>query len=307
MALPQRTAQELLMIRKALFAALALVLVGMAPAAEARETRRPAAARAPSADSLVADAQQALDEQRLLDAGRILDRALVTGVQDPRLTVLGGELDLARGRPAQALASFTLGENHETTRARALQGSGIALSMLGRSDEALAKLRQAVEADARAWRAWNALGVEYDRRRDWTQAETAFGHALEAEPRSAPVLNNRGFSRLLQGRYDEAVSDLVAALERRPDMTAARTNLRLALALRGEYEQALAGGVSADRAVLLNNAGFAAIVRGDYARGAELLEQAISARGQYYGRATENLDLARQLAARQAAPANAAP
>ncbi|KQW68090.1 hypothetical protein ASE17_06420 [Phenylobacterium sp. Root77] len=262
---------------------------------------KPAAA---ISDVAVVEIQRALDEQRLLDAGRMLDRAQVAGVQDPRLLVLGGDLNLRRGRLNAALASYRAAEADPGVRTKALQGQGITLSLQGRSDEAFAVLQRAVEADPGAWRAWNALGREYDNRTQWSQAEAAYGQAMAASGGDALVLNNRGYSRLLQHRRDEAVADFVAALAKRPSFTEARTNLRLALAMRGDYDRALAGGAPDDQAALLNNAGFAAGMRGDFVKAELLLGQALELKSEYYARASENLKVVRALAAQNVADPN---
>jgi len=246
--------------------------------------------------------QKALDEQRLKDAGDMLDRAFLIGAKDPRLFLLSGELRLAQGRYADALDDLKLAETTPATRGKALECEGIALSLLDRSDEAMATLRRAVTEDPSAWRAWNALAGELDRRRSWTEAEAAYDHALSDSGGAAIVLNNRGFSRLLQGRFDAATDDFVAALQKKPDLAAARTNLRLAMAMKGEYDRATAASAQDDQAALLNNAGFAAIMRGDYVTAEDLLSRAIAARSEYYARASENLELAKSLAARQKAP-----
>jgi Flp pilus assembly protein TadD len=248
---------------------------------------------------MIEQIQRALDEQRLLDAGRLLDQAFLLGTKDPRLTLLAGELQLARGRYTDALAELKTAEVNPETRAKALEGEGVALSTLGRSDEAFTTLKTAVTTDPSLWRAWNALGGEYDARRDWTDAEAAYDHALVDSDEAAIVLNNRGFSRLLQRRLPEAKEDFVAALKKKPDLAAARTNLRLAMALNAEYDSALATAASDDQAALLNNAGFAAMVRGDYPRAEALFNEAIAAKGQYYQRAADNLALAKSLAAKQ--------
>jgi tetratricopeptide (TPR) repeat protein len=248
-------------------------------------------------DEAVAQIQRALDEQRYLDAGRMLNQAMLTRADDPRLVVLAGELNLSRARYNDALTSFKSIEASAAVRARALQGQGIALSLLGRSAEAMSLLQAAVKEDASSWRAWNAIATEYDRRRDWAQAEAAYDRALTQSGGTqsggaASVLNNRGFSRLLQSRFDEAVSDFVAALEKKADLAPARTNLRLALAMKGEYGRSVAGAGRSDRAALLNNAGFAAMLRGDYAQAESLLNQAMQAKGEYYARASANLERA---------------
>lgn len=184
--------------------------------------------------------------------------------------------------------------------AASLQGQGLALALLGRSDDAFAMLKSAVSANPAAWRAWNALGAEYDARGRWKEADEAYEHAVAGSASAPQVLNNRGYSRLLQGRRDEAVADLVAALQKKPDMAEARTNLRLALAMGGDYERAISGATLDDRAALLNNAGFAAGMRGDYAKAEELLNQALKVKSEYYGRASENLKIVRALASRAA-------
>ena len=252
-------------------------------------------------DATIDAIDRAIDEQRLVDAGRMLDEALIAGAKDPRLDVLEGRLSLARGRPDDALAELAAAEASLVTRADALQYEGIALSLLNRADEAITTLKRAVTENPSAWRAWNALASEYDRRRDWTEAEAAYDHAITDSDSAAIALNNRGFSRLLQGRFDAARDDFVAALEKKPDLAAARTNLRLEMAMKGDYGRAIAPGVTEDQAELLNNAGFAAMMRGDYVTAEDLLARAIQVRGVYYARAADNLAIAKSLAERQKA------
>ena len=246
-------------------------------------------------DALAAEIETALKEGRRVDATALLNRALLSGGRDPRFMVLLGETSLARNDYEGALAAFRQVSGDGAAHWRARQGEGLALSILGRSEAAIIALQEAVAKDPGLWRAWNGLGSEYDRRHDWSRAEAAYGQALQASNGDAWVLNNRGFSRLLQGRPSEAAADLVNALEKRPDLAAARGNLRLAIALQGEYGRASAKGGGEDPAALLNNAGFGAILRGDYEKAVTLLDQAGQARGAYYPLASENRKLALSL------------
>src|SRR6266404_5115637 len=127
-------------------------------------------------ESTVLQIQSAFDDQRFLDAGRLLDQALLASGSDPRLTYWAGELSLAQGRYQDALANFTNIKTDPKMHTLALAGEGIALAKLGRSEEAMASLQAAVMEDPKAWRAWNALGSEYDRRHDWANAESAYTH-----------------------------------------------------------------------------------------------------------------------------------
>jgi Flp pilus assembly protein TadD len=175
----------------------------------------------------------------------------------------------------------------------------LALSQLGRSNEALAALQSATAKDKGLWRAWNGLGREYDFRRQWSKAQAAYAAALAAPGvNMAIVLNNRGYSHLLNKEMDLASADFVAALDRDPGLAAARTNLRITLALQGAYGRAASTGVGDDRAAVLNNVGLTAAMRGDYLQAEKLLGEAMAARGQYYARAAENLQLSQDLAAR---------
>lgn len=261
-----------------------------------------ARASAPSAPAInpaqLDEVQRALDERRLMDAGQLIDELAFAGGGDPRLRLLTGELALLRGRYADAIQAFQAARQAPALLPRALEGEAIALAELGRREQALPLLQQAVAQDPAAWRAWNALGAEYDVSRAWGDAEQAYGHAIAAAPNPAIPLNNRGYSRLLQGRLPEAVADFVAALDKQPDLVAARSNLRLAMALRGEYDRAVDGASGADRAASLNNAGLAAGMRGDFVKAEALLQKAMDAKGEFYQRASENLSLVQQLASR---------
>ncbi|TAJ72500.1 MAG: hypothetical protein EPO51_10410 [Phenylobacterium sp.] len=271
----------------------AVALLAAAPA-DAAPRRRPPADGAAAVATLTA-IRQAIDEQRLLDAGRLIDEAALKGARDVRLALLNGELNLAQGRYAVALASYRQAEGDPELRVRAWEGQGLALALMGRSKDAMSLLLRVVAADPTAWRSWNALGAQYDEAARWAEAEAAYAHALEASGAAAMVLNNRGYSRLLQRRSPEAIQDLVAAIQARPDLAQARTNLRLAIAMSGDYERAANGGTGADRAAWLNNAGFVAGLRGDYEAAERLLRQAQDARGEHYARATENLRVIRTL------------
>jgi Flp pilus assembly protein TadD len=239
--------------------------------------------------------QAAFDDQRYLDASKTLDQALLVAGSDPRLTYWAGKLSLVHGRYQDALTNFSRIKSEPNLRAQALEGEGIALMQLGRLDEALFSLQAAVMANPRAWQAWNALGSEYDRRHDWANAEKAYAQALSASGDAAIVLNNRGFSRLSQKKPELAIPDFVAALQKKPDLAPARNNLRLAMSMQGEYDRAIKGAAATDQAAVLNNAGFAAMLRGDYAKAKDLLTQAMKAKNGYYGLAAANLEMTQNL------------
>jgi Flp pilus assembly protein TadD len=247
-------------------------------------------------DETIVQIQSAFDDQRYLDASKILDQALVSHGDDPRLTYWVAQLSLVHGDYQEAVTNFASIKKDSNLHNLALAGEGVALLGLGRYDEAIVSLQAAVQGDSGAWRAWNALGTEYDRRHDWTNAEAAYANALSGSGNAAIVLNNRGYSWLSQKRPDLAIPDFVAALQKKPDLAVARSNLRLAMSMQGEYDRAIKGAPEADQAEVLNNAGFAAMLRGDYAKARELLTEAMKAKNGYYAIAAANLELTQNLA-----------
>ena len=255
---------------------------------------------AKNTEAVALQVRQALDERRFVDAGDMLDATVAAGAKSPELDLLSGELMLAKGNFKDALQILQPVESVASLRAGALEGEGLAYSMLGRSEDAMNHLKQAIALDKSLWRAWNCLGREYDLRRDWAKAAQAYSAAMSAPGANiAIVLNNRGYSKLLQRLTAEAAADFVAALDKDPSLAAARTNLRLTLAMEGHYSRATAVGPADDRAAVLNNVGLAAALRGDYLQADTMLNQAIAARGQYYAKASENLQLSRDLATRR--------
>ncbi len=247
-------------------------------------------------DETISQIQSAFDDERYLDANKIVDQSLLSDGDDPRLSYWAAELSLVHGAFQDALTNFAAAKKDPKVRTLALAGEGIALSELGRHDEAMASLLAAVKDDPSAWRAWNALGSEYDRQHAWTDAEAAYANALSSSGGAAIVLNNRGFSRLSQKRPDLAIPDFVTALQKKPDMAVARSNLRLAMSMQGEYDRAIKGAPAVDQAEVLNNAGYAAMLRGDYGKAKELLTEAMKAKNGYYAIAAANLELTQNLA-----------
>ncbi len=270
-----------------------LAVLGSAPACAGWFDSAPS--EPPVNDDTIAQIQRALDDERYVDAGNMLDEELITNGDNPKVANVAGQLALARGRYNEALAYFKKADSDPALSGRALEGEGIALSLLGKSDEAVTALQAAVAKDATAWHAWNALGAEFDRRHDWQKAEAAYDQAAASSNSAAIVLNNRGFSRLCQKRLDAAVADFVEALRKKPDLTATRNNLRLAIAMQGEYQRAMEGADATDRAAVLNNVGFAAMLRGDYTEAENLFGEAMKVKGAYYALAASNLEIAKDL------------
>jgi Flp pilus assembly protein TadD len=120
----------------------------------------------------------------------------------------------------------------------ALIHRGLAMTELGRLDEARQTLRQAVTLQPRNEQALLALG-RVQLPVDPAGAEANFESALKQNSVNAAALNDLGIARDLQGHHVDAEAAYRAAITAQPNMTAARVNLALCLAIRGQGGEAI--------------------------------------------------------------------
>ncbi len=201
------------------------------------------------------------------------------------------EINLASGDVAAARTAFEAQADDPDLGPQARQGMGLAALKAGRPDRARAPLEAAVLADPTLWRAWNGLATVHDRDENWAEAQRCYDAALAAAPPDAVgiVHNNLGFSLILQGRHEEAAAHLMEAARRDRTQELPRTNLRLALAWQGRYDEAVAGARPAERATILNNVGYVALLRGDLSEAEALLSRAIDGSASHFEPAWQNL------------------
>jgi Flp pilus assembly protein TadD len=244
----------------------------------------------------------ALRAERYVDAAAYFQRILKDLPEDGGARLGLGEAYLGQGRLEDASAQFeSLADQTQAgQQAEALQGQGIVLLRQGERDRARALLAQAVARDSGLWRSWNALGRLHDAGKDHVAARKAYRQAIELNPTAAFLHNNLGFSLLASGEPAYAEASFNRALELDPGLGVAATNLRLALALQGRYEPALAGAGPDERAAVMNNVGYAAMLRGDHEKAKTLFLNAMAADPGFFGEAKRNLAFLETL---EAAPA----
>lgn len=199
------------------------------------------------------------------------------------------EAKLGLRQLVEALSGFESLMESETLRARALQGRGITLVLMGQDELAQPLLRQAVAQDPTLWRAWNIIGRGYALKGKTAQALASYDRALIAQPQAAPVHNNRGLALISARRYGEAEESFRRALAAEPGLAVARMNLRLAVAWQGRYDEAVAELKRGDAPRVLNNIGFVAMERGDYVTAKLFFTKAMEISPTYYPTAARNL------------------
>ncbi len=235
-------------------------------------------------------AVQALEAGRLDQARIMLDAAVAGGAEGDQVDRLRADLAFRTGDYAgafdryQRLAAL---HPHETL---AFERAGIAAIYLGKFDRASAALTAATALPGAGWRAWNARGALADRRRDWADAELAYGRALALAPDRAEVLNNRGWSLMLQGQWAEAMPLLERAVALDPKSLRMADNLELVrAALAEDLPRRRPRESDADWAARLNDAGVIAAGRGNRQRAVAAFAQALEASAEWFERAANNL------------------
>lgn len=262
----------------------ALVLLALLASAS------PAAARRPCNPGQLEFLQDAIDSNRLIQAERMLAMMQADCREERRFTALTARWALLKGRSDQALYLYSNLAAEAPNEPEYLSGAGRAAFQAGRFDQAFALLTRATTLPNADWRAWNALGVLHDRRREWEASERAYARAAQLAPDQAAVWNNRGYSLMLQRRFAEAVPYLDHAFALDANDEAIRRNRTLGRAMMGQFETARRPRETArEWAQRLNNMGYAAWLAGDTEAARRLLAQAIQASDTRFERAEANL------------------
>ena len=227
------------------------------------------------------------DQARLMIAAAVKTGASGEAIERPLAA-----LAFAAGRNEEALARLEALIRAAPDDALLLEQATIAAIRTGKTDAAAGYAERATRQPAASWRAWNAKGVLADGERDWAEADRAYARAMTLAPGHAEIANNLGWSRLLRGDWPGASEALERAAAMNPGSVRIANNLDLAEAgLARDLPARRAGEASTAYAARLNDAGIAALSRGDARRARAAFAQAIEASGRWYARADANLAL----------------
>ena len=109
---------------------------------------------------------------------------------------------------------------------------GVALSRLGRYQEAIECYDNALEIDPRHVNAWDNKGLNLNSVGRYQEAIVCYDKALEIDPRFVRAWVGKGVSLHHLGRYEEALECYNEALEIDPSNALAQKGKRMALAKR---------------------------------------------------------------------------
>ena len=122
---------------------------------------------------------------------------------------------------------------------RAYHGLATALIKVGKADELLEFLEQAVGWNPDRAEVHHALGLARASLKEWPVAEQCHRRALELRPDFAEAVRDLGHTLIGQGRLDEAVDCYRRTLELSPNAAESWKNLGSGLTWQGKAEEAL--------------------------------------------------------------------
>jgi Flp pilus assembly protein TadD len=143
-------------------------------------------------------------------------------------------------------------------------------------DAAIAKLTAVVGMQPNNSEAYNLLGVCYDEKGQFKDAQDEYQKAVKLEPINARFLNNLGYSYYLANKDKQAIKWYQKALKFTPEDRRIQNNLGLAFGRRGEFGKAKEQFVKAvgEHGALLN-LGYIYSQQGRYQQAIEQFEAAL--------------------------------
>ncbi len=185
-------------------------------------------------------------------------------------------------------------------------GLGLAQMSLGDMEQAQASLQKSVASGKASWKAYNALGVIYDKMERPEKALQMFNQAIMRQPKVPALYNNRGLSYMMLGKKKSAEYSFLQALKLDGDHKLARNNLALLYSSQKRWDEARrAFNLSVGEAKAHNNVGVLMAHEGRYLDAGEQFRKAVETQPTYYSMADRYLENVRNMAQGQMAMAPA--
>jgi len=150
------------------------------------------------------------------------------------------------GRHEEAVASYDKAIEIKPDYEEAWYGRGYALDKLGRHEEAITSYDKTIEIKPDAEEAWHNRGNTLGRLGRHEEAVASYDKAIEIKPDYEKAWYGRGYALDELGRHEEAITSYDKTIEIKPDYEEAWYNRGIALYELGRHEEAVA---SYDKAI----------------------------------------------------------
>jgi tetratricopeptide (TPR) repeat protein len=152
-----------------------------------------------------------------------------------KLSLVSGQIAEAE-RAWRAALAIDGGDGH----AARLTSLGSVVAAQGRTSEAIALFRRALDRDPQSPRAWTQLGVVLFARHDFGSAVDALRQALALDPDNLSARRHLFLTWLARGRRDDAERELEHVLRIAPQHVESIVDMAILHLNRGEFDAALA-------------------------------------------------------------------
>ena len=123
----------------------------------------------------------------------------------------------ARGDNASALPKWQKALEMDPADARANNGMGIVLGLLGRGDDSVPYFKKAAQSDGNFFEAYYNLGVVLTKANRMDDAIDAWKNVVRLRPDFSQGHENLGYALYSQGRFAESLSELHSAMTEEPN------------------------------------------------------------------------------------------
>ena len=193
----------------------------------------------------------------------------------------------AMGRKEEAIAAYDQALAIKPDKHEALNNKGNALSAMGRKEEAIAAYDQALAIKPDDHEALNNKGVDLSAIGRKEEAIAAYDQALAIKPDKHEALYNKGGALSDMGRKEEAIAAYDQALAIKPDDHEALNNKGNALSAIGRKEEAIAAydqalAIKPDKHEALYNKGVALSAMGRKEEAIAAYDQALAIKPDYH-------------------------
>lgn len=179
---------------------------------------------------------------RLAEADTVLQQIIKVDSECARAHQMLGLVAYRQGNNIQAIRSYDkaihLGSGKEKFIAENLNNKGVSLGAIGRHDEAITSIEEAIRLSPENASYRNNLGSQYRIQGDLTQATVSYNRAIHLEPNKAIHWISLGGVYGEMRSLDEAINCFDKALQADPDEPHAHVDLAYALFLKGQFQAA---------------------------------------------------------------------
>jgi tetratricopeptide (TPR) repeat protein len=188
----------------------------------------------------LAAARQCHQSGNFAQAERIYRQLLDADRTQDQVWYLLGACCQSLGKLDEAVSSMRQALQLGPQHVEAHNHLGVLLAQQGEREEAMECFRQAIQLRPSFAEAHRNLGLAQKDLGRVDEATASYRQALTLQPRYPEALHDLGQVQMLQNRLDDAVASFHQALQLKPDLTRAQHSLRQVLQQQGKPDEALA-------------------------------------------------------------------